>query len=185
MRHPHIAEYYQSVTAHHQGVPQRLLIYHAHKWDDDFRQNETYNRPDWYISIATLCTSMWTYEIAAIMAVLELPPSDSFSSQVKTESRYGTKSSFFFLPLAVSLLACARAAMTLPRVVSDLLILAPSLKRVPCRSAATNTFQAYRCSGRRLTFGSCQVDEGDLRDFLPCHVGLSVQSFLSELGVSG
>jgi hypothetical protein len=43
------------------------------------------------------------YEIAAIIAVFEFPPSDSFNNQVKIESRYGTKSSFFFFPLMVSL----------------------------------------------------------------------------------
>lgn len=76
-----------------------------------------------------------TYEIAAIIAVFEFPPSDSFSSQVNTESRYGTKSSFFFLPLTGSLLACASAAMTLPRVVSDLLMFEPSRSRAPYGSA--------------------------------------------------
>jgi hypothetical protein len=64
------------------------------------------------------------------MAVLEFPPNDSFNNQVNTESRYGTKSSFFFLPLTVSL-AWARAAMTFPSVVRDLLIFDPSLKRAP------------------------------------------------------
>jgi hypothetical protein len=43
------------------------------------------------------------HEMAAIMAVFEFPPSDSFNNQVKIESRYGTKSSFFFFPLTVSL----------------------------------------------------------------------------------
>jgi hypothetical protein len=66
--------------------------------------------------------------MAAIIAVLELPPKLSFNSQVKTESLYGTWSSFF---LPFFSLACARAAMTLPKVVSDLLILAPSLSLVP------------------------------------------------------
>jgi hypothetical protein len=70
------------------------------------------------------------HEIAAIMAVFEFPPSDSFNNQVKIESRYGTKSSFFFFPLTVSL-AWARAAMTFPRVVKDLLIFDPSLRRAP------------------------------------------------------
>lgn len=69
------------------------------------------------------------HDIAAIIAVFEFPPRLSFSSQVNTESRYGTWSSFFFL--AVSL-ACAKAAMTLPRVVKDLLIFAPSFSLVPC-----------------------------------------------------
>ena len=35
--------------------------------------------------------------MAAIIAVLELPPRFSFRSHVSTESRYGMKSSFFFL----------------------------------------------------------------------------------------
>ena len=35
-------------------------------------------------------------EIAATMAVFELPPRFSLSSQVNTESRYGMKSDFFF-----------------------------------------------------------------------------------------
>lgn len=39
-------------------------------------------------------------EIAATMAVLELPPKFSRSNQVRTESRYGIKSPFFFLLLA-------------------------------------------------------------------------------------
>jgi hypothetical protein len=43
------------------------------------------------------------HEMAAIMAVFEFPPNDSFNNQVKIESRYGTKSSFFFFPLTVSL----------------------------------------------------------------------------------
>jgi len=75
-------------------------------------------------------TKPLAHEIAAIMAVLEFPPRLSFNSQVKTESRYGTKSSFFFFPLTVSL-AVASAAMTLPRVVNDLLMFAPSLSLVP------------------------------------------------------
>ena len=35
-------------------------------------------------------------EMAATMAVFELPPRFSLSSQVNTESRYGMKSDFFF-----------------------------------------------------------------------------------------
>ena len=35
-------------------------------------------------------------EMAATMAVLELPPRFSLSSHVSTESRYGMKSPFFF-----------------------------------------------------------------------------------------
>ena len=47
-----------------------------------------------------------------------------------TESRYGMKSSPFFFPFLLSD-AEARAAMTFPKVVSDLLILAPSFRRWP------------------------------------------------------
>jgi hypothetical protein len=47
----------------------------------------------------------------------------------RTESLYGTKSSFFFLPRIESELCAARAWMTLPRVVNDLLMLAPSYER--------------------------------------------------------
>ena len=69
------------------------------------------------------------------MAVLELPPRLSLSSQVRTESRYGTKLSrlaaFDFLPPLGGSLAVARAAMTLPSVVSERLMLAPSLRRAP------------------------------------------------------
>jgi hypothetical protein len=89
--------------------------------------------------------------MAAIIAVFELPPKLSLRSHVKTylitvnsqarqdsvngertESRYGTNSSalpFFFLP--ASWLATASVEMTLPSVVRDLLILAPSLRRWP------------------------------------------------------
>ena len=38
-------------------------------------------------------------DIAATMAVLELPPKFSRKSQVNTESRKGIKSPFFFLDL--------------------------------------------------------------------------------------
>lgn len=50
-----------------------------------------------------------------------------------TESRYGTKSSALpFFPFLPSFkLALARAAMTFPNVVRDLLIFAPSLRRAP------------------------------------------------------
>lgn len=60
-------------------------------------------------------------------------PKLSFSNHVNTESRYGMCSSaFFFLPpLAGSADAAASAAITLPSVVSDLLMLAPSLRRAP------------------------------------------------------
>src|SRR4051812_26715962 len=95
-------------------------------------------------------------EMAASMAVFELPPRFSLSSHVSTESRYGTNSLFFLgagrglpAPLAAAafrklvsvdedgmcggalLLCSASAEITLPRVVSDLLMLAPSLRRVP------------------------------------------------------
>ena len=78
-------------------------------------------------------------EMAANMAVLELPPRFSLSSHVSTESRYGMNSAFFFLSAALAsrdlfrlLFTSAKAEMTLPRVVSDLLMLAPSFRRVPC-----------------------------------------------------
>ena len=68
--------------------------------------------------------------MAATMAVRELPPRLSRSSQVRDESRYGMKSP---LPLAffLSLDSSASAEMTLPSVVSDLLMLAPSFRRAP------------------------------------------------------
>lgn len=51
---------------------------------------------------------------------------------MRTESRYGTKSSPFFFPFFPSLFdAIASAAMTFPSVVSDLLMFAPSLSRAP------------------------------------------------------
>lgn len=46
-----------------------------------------------------------------------------------TESRYGTTS--FFLPPRFGPVSSASAAMTLPRVVRDLLIFDPSLSRAP------------------------------------------------------
>lgn len=82
------------------------------------------------------------------MAVLELPPSESFRSQVKiwnyimlvlpslivgvespTESRYGTTSLFFLAPFTGA--SSASAAITRPNVVSDLLMFDPSLNRAP------------------------------------------------------
>ena len=63
------------------------------------------------------------------MAVILLPPSESFNSHVKTESLYGTMDMFlfFFLPIDRS----AKAAMTRPRVDKERLISAPSLSRAP------------------------------------------------------
>ena len=65
-----------------------------------------------------------------IITVLQFPPNESFSSLVSFESyfidkvtRYGTKKPFLFLsPSALMQLANAR---------SDLLILAPSISRIP------------------------------------------------------
>lgn len=54
--------------------------------------------------------------IVANMAVREFPPRLSFSSQVSTESRYGTNN-FLFLPGADD---SANTLITLPRVRSDL-----------------------------------------------------------------
>ncbi|KAI5285249.1 hypothetical protein KEM55_000734, partial [Ascosphaera atra] len=81
----------------------------------------------------------------AIIAVLLLPPRLSFSSHVSTESRYGTT---LLLPsvddsfLLLLLFPClplppstpANAAITLPNVVSDRLILLPSLNLWPFAS---------------------------------------------------
>ena len=62
-------------------------------------------------------------EIAAIIAVLELPPSAELSMRVSLESRYGM-CCVPFLP-SLSLL------MTAPSARSDLLIAFPSLRRDP------------------------------------------------------
>ena len=87
-------------------------------------------------------------EMAASMAVFEFPPRFSLSSQVRTESLNGMWSPFFFFPFAFPPANSAKAEMTcenvsskavnvvymgltLPRVVRDLLMLAPSLRRVP------------------------------------------------------
>jgi len=53
-----------------------------------------------------------------------LPPRFSFSSQVRTESRYGMKASFTDDSLA-------KLLMTRPRVLSDLLIMPPSRSLSP------------------------------------------------------
>jgi len=63
----------------------------------------THNQPDYSLANPGIAMVMTAHEIAAIMAVLEFPPNDSFNNHVKIESRYGTKSSFFFFPLTVSL----------------------------------------------------------------------------------
>ena len=64
-------------------------------------------------------------EIAASITVTELPPSDSCSTRVSFELRYGMKTFLFFF-------ACsARALITLPSAESDLLMLAPSLSLSP------------------------------------------------------
>ena len=92
-------------------------------------------------------------DIAASMVVLELPPSDSRKSHVKTESRYlstpkqkklykknptnnntagaSTTHGTWLPPLAAFEERSARAEITSPSVVSDLLMFAPSLSRSP------------------------------------------------------
>ena len=68
------------------------------------------------------------------MAVFELPPSESLSSHVRTESRYGTLSAAAFAAFpAGAELACANAAITLPSVVKLLLIKAPSFVHIETR----------------------------------------------------
>jgi len=62
-------------------------------------------------------------EIAAIMIVLEFPPSAFYSILVNFDSLYGTTTFIAsFLPAALS----ARILMTFPRKLKDLLILEPS-----------------------------------------------------------
>ena len=68
------------------------------------------------------------------MAVLLLPPSESLSSQVSIESRYGTTSPLRRPFAAGRRFGSARAAITRPSVVSDLLMLLPSRKRAPVAS---------------------------------------------------
>ena len=63
----------------------------------------THSLQDLMLAHRDKATTTKAHEMAAIMAVLEFPPNDSFSNQVKIESRYGTKSSFFFFPLTASL----------------------------------------------------------------------------------
>eukprot|EP00160_Parvularia_atlantis_P014531 Unigene3677_Nuclearia_a/m.11212 Unigene3677_Nuclearia_a/g.11212 ORF Unigene3677_Nuclearia_a/g.11212 Unigene3677_Nuclearia_a/m.11212 type:complete len:570 (+) Unigene3677_Nuclearia_a:1-1710(+) len=64
--------------------------------------------------------------IVATMIVFEFPPRLSLSSHVSTESRYGTNGC-----LLLRGSDSASALMTSPSVLSDLLILAPSLSRSP------------------------------------------------------
>ena len=61
-------------------------------------------------------------EIVATMNVFELPPKLSLRRQVSLESRYG---------IWVLVLSLARALITMPRVVSDLLIFPASFNRSP------------------------------------------------------
>jgi len=65
--------------------------------------------------------------MVATMTVLLLPPRLSLSSQVRVESRYGTKLVDFLLLLLMS----ARVEITSPSVVNDLFMLLPSAKRAP------------------------------------------------------
>jgi hypothetical protein len=67
--------------------------------------------------------------MAAIIAVLLFPPSESLSSHVRTESRYGMKFSAALRLCAGADDAVASAEMTLPSVVRDLLMFAPSFRR--------------------------------------------------------
>ena len=62
---------------------------------------------------------------ALFVGTLELPPSESFSSQVRTELRYGTKPALSLSPDVDS------ALMTSPRVLRDLLMLLASVRRSP------------------------------------------------------
>lgn len=57
--------------------------------------------------------------MAAIMVVCELPPRQSLSSHVRTESRNGMCSSLRFLRGSAVALAAARAAMTFPSAAGD------------------------------------------------------------------
>lgn len=43
---------------------------------------------------------------------------------------------------------------------------------------------ACRSSCGRLSLGPGEIDQGDLRDLLPCHLGLRVEAFLGELLIS-
>ena len=60
------------------------------------------------------------------MMVFALPPSASWRMHVSFDSRYGTSTFFFGL-----LLFSASAVMTLPSIVSDRLMAAPSLSLSP------------------------------------------------------
>ena len=74
------------------------------------------------------------------MTVRELPPSESFSSSVSVESRYG----ICFVELPFPELRSASAAMQLPSAESDLLIAAPSFRRVPLDPAASDRSEPAR-----------------------------------------
>jgi hypothetical protein len=60
---------------------------------------------------------------------LLFPPSESLRSHVRTESRYGMKFSAALRLCAGADDAVASAEMTLPSVVRDLLMFAPSFRR--------------------------------------------------------
>lgn len=70
----------------------------------------------------------------AIMIVFELPPRESLSSQVRTESLYGMKT---FLPMPTLAACSANALMTDPSVTRDLLMCAPSFSLCPVAPVAS------------------------------------------------
>ena len=72
-----------------------------------------------------IVSSYWLLleEMVAIMTVLQLPPSESFNILVSLESRKGTKKPFFDLSPS--------ALIQLARANKLVLILAPSLNRIP------------------------------------------------------
>ena len=79
-----------------------------------------------YLSVLTV-SSNWRCEgeMLAIMTVRQLPPSESLSSRVILESRYGTCPTRFL---------SASAVMQLPSASRERLMLAPSLRRAPLLS---------------------------------------------------
>lgn len=118
---------------------------------------------------------------------------------MSTESLYGTIVVGFFFPLAAAELAAAKAAMTFPRVLKDLLMLAPSFKRWPVAPVelalsepARSTRLGEVCCGIEwyesdLLYGASPIPSfehdaasPDSRDLLSDHFGLHVQSLLSQ-----
>ena len=77
-----------------------------------------------YLSVL-MVSSYWLAagEMVAIITVLQLPPSESFSMRVSFESRKGTKKPFLVLS--------PRALIQLARASKLVLILAPSLSLMP------------------------------------------------------